>query len=381
MQLKNILCTTLVLGLAVGFSAPAEADETLTQTNQETIETAGIDSVIFLNLAGDVTLQRADGDEMTVSVTMSATGDDEDEAREYLGLLDLEVTRDGDRVRVTGIYPVDDYDRYAYRRDDDGWSWGSNTSTRYLGERVEVTSRRGLRVHMDFDVTVPDGVRVRFENKVGGISAAGIHGDLDLDTSSGRIKVQGGEGYVVADTGSGAVDIRDRTGEVRADTGSGSIDVSDVIGDVYADTGSGGIELARIEGNINADTGSGGVDLSDIKGNILVDTGSGGVDGVRLSAVRELEIDTGSGSVELDGDFSALETMRIDTGSGGVRMRTEGTLNMHLEVSAGSGGVTVDLPDMSNVQSRRGDFEADIGNGEGDGMIDTGSGGVRITGR
>ncbi|MDX1443076.1 MAG: hypothetical protein R3270_04760 [Gammaproteobacteria bacterium] len=379
MQAKIIFRTILVLFASALASTPLLADETLTQTKEERIATDGVDSVLFLNLAGEVTLGRASGDEMTVKVTLSATGDDEDEAREYLGLLDVSVERDGDRVRVTGIYPVEDYSRFAYRRE--GGGWGYNTTTRYLDERVQVSSRSGLAVHMDFDVAVPDGVRVRFENKVGGITATGVNGDLDLDTSSGSIDVRGGEGYTVADTGSGAVDIRERKGEVRADTGSGSVEVSDVEGDVHADTGSGGIELARIVGNIVADTGSGGVDLEDIKGDIVVDTGSGSVDGVRLADVRSLEVDTGSGSVELDGDFSALERMRIDTGSGGVRIRTEGTLNMHLEVSAGSGGVNVDLPEMKNVQSRRGDFEADIGDGEGDGVIDTGSGGVRISNR
>ena len=367
----------LLLASLVG--APAMADETLTQTREERISTDGVDSVLFLNLAGKVTLSRATGDEMLVTVTMSASGDDEAEARENLGLLDLEVQKDGDRVRVTGMYPVNDHSRFAYQ--PDGRSWGYNTTTRYLDERITVSGSRGLAVHMDFAVAVPDGVRVRFENKVGSVTANDVNGDLDLDTSSGSIEVQGGEGYIVADTGSGAVTVRDRRGDVRADTGSGSVEIHDVVGQVKADTGSGSIELARITGNIEADTGSGGVELADIKGDIKVDTGSGGVDGVRLSGVQRLEVDTGSGSVELDGDFSALEKLRIDTGSGGVSMRTEGTLNMHLEVSAGSGGVRVDLPGMTNVRSRRGDFEADIGTGAGNGLIDTGSGGVRITTR
>lgn len=379
-MLEKIIYYGATALLAAGLAgAPAMADETLTQTREERISTDGVDSVLFLNLAGEVTLTRATGDEMLVTVTMSARGDDEEEAREHLGLLDLEVEEDGDRVRVTGMYPVNDYSRFAYQ--PEGRNWSYNTTTRYLDERISVTGSRGLGVHMDFAVAVPDGVRVRFENKVGSVVATDVQADIDLDTSSGSIEVSGGEGYLVADTGSGSVTVRDRRGDVRADTGSGSVEVHDVVGNVKGDTGSGSIEFERITGNVAADTGSGGVELADINGDIMVDTGSGGVDGVRLSGVQQLEIDTGSGSVELDGDFSALEQMRIDTGSGGVTMRTEGTLNMHLEVSAGSGGVQVDLPDMTNVKSRRGDFEADIGNADGNGIVDTGSGGVRITTR
>lgn len=378
MNKKFLISRLLPAAFALLFLLPASADETLTQTREERIP-AAIGTVSFLNLAGEVALSRADGNEMRVKATFSASGDDEAEAREYLGLLDLKMERRGNAMEVVAVYPVDDYSRFAYS--PRGRSWGFNSTTRYLGERISVSSSRGLRVHVDFEIAVPDGMKVRFENKVGDITASGINADLDFDTSSGSIAVSGGKGSLKADTGSGSVSIGEREGDVLADTGSGSIKVEDVVGKVTADTGSGSIRLERITGDIRADTGSGGVDMADIEGNVWVDTGSGSVDGIRLAKVRDLEIDTGSGSVELDGDFSGLERMRIDTGSGGVRMRTDGTLNMQLEVSAGSGGVRVDLPDMKNVVSRRGDFEADIGNAEGRGLIDTGSGGVRISSR
>ncbi len=52
---------------------------------------------------------------------------------------------------------------------------------------------------------------------------------------------------------------------------------------------------------------------------------------------------------------------------------------MRLEISAGSGGASVDLPGTSVISSRHGEMEVDLGDGSGDGVIDTGSGGVRIT--
>jgi hypothetical protein len=382
MKAKFHVFGLLMVIAPVFFSLPAAAEEIVTQIKEERLDVSNIDSVGFMNLAGNVTLRRADGQEMIITATLNAAGDTADEARERLALLDLKVERKGNAVKVTGIYPIDDYSSFAYRRDDrsNSW-WGSNTTTRYLGERVKVSSRRGLPVHIDFAVAVPDGTSVRFENKVGDAVAEQVNGDLDLDTSSGRIEITGGKGRTQADTGSGSVTVRDRDGNVTADTGSGSVEVIGVNGQVSADTGSGSVDLRRIKGDVLADTGSGSVDLADIEGDVRVDTGSGGVDGVRLSNVTALEIDTGSGSVDLDGDFSGLKRMRIDTGSGGVRMRTTGTLNMQLSVSAGSGGVEVDLPGMTNVQSRRGEFEADIGEAEGRGLIDTGSGGVRISAR
>lgn len=385
MKAKFHVLGLLMATVPVLFSLPAAAEEIVTQIKEERLDVSNIDSVGFMNLAGNVMLRRADGQEMVITATLNASGDTADEARERLALLDLKVERKGDAVEVTGVYPIDEYSSFAYRRDDGGnswWgSWGSSTTTRYLGERVKISNRRGLPVHIDFAVAVPDGTSVHFENKVGDAVAEQLNGDLSLDTSSGRIEITGGKGRAQADTGSGSVTVRDRDGNVTADTGSGSVEVISVNGQVSADTGSGSVDLRQIKGDVLADTGSGSVDLADIEGDVRVDTGSGGVDGVRLSNVTVLEIDTGSGSVDLEGDFSGLERMRIDTGSGGVRMRTTGTLNMHLNVSAGSGGVDVDLPGMTNVQSRRGDFEADIGEAEGRGLIETGSGGVRISTR
>jgi hypothetical protein len=53
---------------------------------------------------------------------------------------------------------------------------------------------------------------------------------------------------------------------------------------------------------------------------------------------------------------------------------------MRLTVSTGSGDIDVDLPDM-RIKKLKGDFVADVGTAEGNGVIDTGSGNVRVSGR
>lgn len=378
---KKFLLSSLALAL---LSTPVLA-EVHKDSREQKYPAAEVTEISVLNLAGKVLLKGTDGDEIIVRADLIGVGDDPAEAREAASLLGLEASQSGDRVEIITRYPVDDYDDFVYQREGEAdggglFGWGSSTTTNYMDERVSVrNSGRGLAVHADYELLVPAGVRVIFENKVGDIRAENVNGEMRLDTSSGSVGVMGGVGDVSADTGSGRIEISDREGNVVADTGSGGVELRDIRGDVEADTGSGGVDASGITGDVRADTGSGSVELANVTGSVWVDTGSGGVDGRDLKNVRELEIDTGSGSVELDGDFSTLERMLIDTGSGGVRMRTRGTLNMHLTVSAGSGGVRVDLPEMSNVRTGRGEFEARIGAGEGRGVIDTGSGGVRIT--
>lgn len=372
----------LVLAGLLFASAASAAD--WKDTKEQRYPATDVSEIAVLNLAGSVLVKGTDDKEIVIRATRVAEGRDAAEAQRFGEMLKLDSATHGKRVEITTVYPVNEYDEYVYHRDDRGrglFDWGSSTTTTYMGERVAVRSGgSGLAAHVDYEVLVPAGVAIVFDNKVGRIRAENVDDRLRLDTSSGEIDVTGGTGEVIADTGSGEISVSDREGDVSADTGSGGVTVNKVRGKVDADTGSGGVDIRNVVGDVRIDTGSGGADLENVTGSIWVDTGSGGVDGRNLQNVRELEIDTGSGSAELEGDFSKLEYMMIDTGSGGVRIRTAGTLNMQLTASAGSGGVRVDLPDMKNVRTGRGEFEATIGNGKGRGVIDTGSGSVRILG-
>ncbi|HLU60940.1 MAG TPA: DUF4097 family beta strand repeat-containing protein [Gammaproteobacteria bacterium] len=335
----------------------------------------------LLNLAGEVRVTA--GKELLIRASIHGQGDDDAKARANAALVKPELKRGGGKLEVITQFPVQDYDEFVYVRKGGGSGWfgfGSRTVTNYLGERVSVrASGRGLAVHADYEITVPAGMTVKIVNRVGDVVAENVEGDLTLDTASGDVGVRGGKGDVHADTGSGAVTVRDRTGNVSADTGSGSVSVSGVRGKVVADTGSGSVTLRDIVGDVEADTGSGSVTLEKITGSIEADTGSGSVQGKELSAVRRLHVDTGSGSVRMEGDLGALEDLDIDTGSGGVTLLTTAALNMRLKASAGSGGVRIDLPEMKDVRSSRNEFEATVGNGKGRGVIDTGSGGIRIS--
>lgn len=369
----KLLAASLLLGLA----PHAGADETVTLSKTERL--ADVSELQLLNLAGEVRIEKSSGSSLELEASIQATGDTAVEAQQYAESITLETSRHGDTVRVITHYPVEEHDTFVY---DPGYRGNYNGSMSYLGERIEVRSRgSGVRLHVDYVIRVPAETKTIVINKVGLVVASDVDGDLDLDTSSGAIQVSGGKGRTGADTGSGSVEVSNRDGDVYADTGSGSVRVENVTGSVEADTGSGSVSLQNVRGSVAIDTGSGGADLVGITGDIHVDTGSGGVEGRDLSGVRELEIDTGSGRVELEGDFSQLEEMMIDTGSGGVSIVTAGTLNMELEIETGSGGSRVELPDMKNVRSGRGEFRATIGNGKGRGHIDTGSGGVRITSR
>ena len=100
--------------------------------------------------------------------------------------------------------------------------------------------------------------------------------------------------------------------------------------------------------------------------------------GRAVSNVRVLDVDTGSGGIEVDGDLAALERLRIDTGSGSVDLRSSGTPSIEIRIDTGSGGVDVHAPGAS-VHESNDVWTVRMKEGAGRGQIETGSGSVDLT--
>ena len=362
-------------------------------------DNAAGDALEVLNLAGQVTIEPINGNAIEVEATIVAEESAGLSDNEVSALITFDQESRGSRKYLTVVYPVDDYRNYRYK--PESWGGNSNTSTKYMRKKVRVSSRkrsRALDVHVNLTIKVPAGGSLKTINKVGQIDAANVESNLNLDTGSGAISVSDSVGTLRADTGSGRVNISGQVGGVVADTGSGSVTISDVQGDISADTGSGSVTISNVTGDVKADTGSGSVDLTDVMaseisadtgsgtvslenvtGSLNVDTGSGGLTARNFFAGESVNVDTGSGSIRVEGNLAEVRRLRLDAGSGGVRVRTAQLPDMMLRVETGSGGINIDLPGMTEV--RRGDdwFEAQIGNGSGEGEIDTGSGSVTFT--
>lgn len=366
------LAAFLTLAISLGVSA-AEHTETITR------QFSGASGMIvdLENLAGQVTLRGGSG-EVVIEGTVHAEAASDSAARALASKLQIEITEKGDRLVVRALYPVDEHKSYAYPGSG-GSSWGGSSSSRYQGEKVRVSSRKGVTLYADFVIQLPSGVGATVRNRVGDIDAADIDGPFTADTGSGKIRSSGGNGNLDADTGSGDVEVRNHRGDINADTGSGDVSLSLVQGSVDVDTGSGDVTVEGTEGDrINVDTGSGSVSLLEVNGEILADTGSGRVEGRDLRVTGNLRVDTGSGGISLEGDFSQVESMEIDAGSGRVSIEATALPGLDLDISTGSGGIDVDLPGLEILEKDSGTLRARTGGGGVRVSIDTGSGGVSI---
>lgn len=328
---------------------------TLSAQEAERYSLAG-NAVSVYNLAGEVQVMSGSGSSVVVEVVRGG-----DEA----GKLSVE-RRDVDgRAALVVRYPDDDV---VYR----GGSWRGNTTLdvrddgtffgkRKGGDRIRIrSSGSGLEAHADLRIRVPQGKSVAVYLGVGKVGVENVNGDLLVDVASASVASSGTRGALHIDTGSGSVRVADAEGDVSIDTGSGSVSVNGVRG-----------------GRLKVDTGSGSVDGGAVAvDNLDVDTGSGriGLDGV---AARDIRLDTGSGGVRL-GLTTDVERLRIDTGSGGVRVSVPEALGVEFVIDTGSGGIEFEVPATLTRRSRD-RVEGRLGDGRGSMMIDTGSGGVRVT--
>ena len=358
--------STRILLIAIGLlgaAAIAQAESDYSKDIVRRFDEGSVAGLRLENLAGRVLIERADGGVLELRATVRADAYEDLEAREVAQLLDLSIERDGGRILVKALYPLQRFDRYRYG-DAEGGLFSGSTQTRVGDRKVRISMGRkgdGLPLWVDFHLRVPADVDCELRHLVGSVKTQALRGDLRVDCASAEIDIAGQEGDVLVDSGSGDIRVERQRGALRLDTGSGDIKIEELEGDLIADTGSGDILLKRGKGErLEADTGSGDVMLSD-------------------ASYPQLAIDTGSGDVRVGSILGALRRWKVDTGSGDVVFLLPGAASsFRLEVDSGSGEVQCALPSR-DLRLERGRIRGlTVGDGSGLIIVDTGSGDVSL---
>ena len=110
--------------------------------------------------------------------------------------------------------------------------------------------------------------------------------------------------------------------DVVLQAGSGSIKVEGLMfSELEVDVGSGSVDIDQCSGPTTIDVGSGSIRLNDVEGSFDVSTGSGSTKGEGIKLTNDSSFRAGSGSIEL----SILNTedelaFDLDAGSGSIRV-------------------------------------------------------------
>jgi hypothetical protein len=317
------------------------------------------DRVAIYNLAGRLHVQPGTGSEVVVEITRG--GHDASQLTLATGAI-----RGAQTLRV--IYPSDRVvyadvnrrSRTTMRVNDDGTFDDNNDRDSFGGHRVEIRdSGSGLDAHADLVVSVPKGQRASVHWGIGEATVTNVDGDLHVSVGSGHLTSEHTHGLLSLDTGSGGLTVTDAQGDVTLDTGSGGVSVTGVHGDALAiDAGSGSVR-------------GGDIDVKTLK----ADVGSGGLRLDRVKATR-VSIDAGSGTTQLE-LLTVVEHLDVDAGSGGVEVRLPGAQGADIDIETGSGGIESDFA-VQTTHLERHHLRGKIGDGRGSIKIEAGSGTVRL---
>ncbi|HBJ9443961.1 TPA: DUF4097 domain-containing protein [Listeria monocytogenes] len=184
-----------------------------------------------------------------------------------------------------------------------------------------------------------------------------------MATSSGDLELSNMKANSSVETGSGQTDLTNLTGDLEVNGGSGDVNVTGVkakklkiaidSGDIELTSGtvtdlavlttsSGDID-ASTKGKVQAESNSGAIELAGITNDVTAKTSSGDIDVAFIKQVKNIEINTDSGEVELElpGDFKAIYEASSNSGSIKVPTSDSNTDN-RVTVKTSSGDIKIE---------------------------------------
>jgi DUF4097 and DUF4098 domain-containing protein YvlB len=251
------------------------------------------------NPAGDVRVETADVNEVTVELTPL---NDSDSTRQAIEKARIEARGDEVVVELEG-----------------GRTWTISIGNWGIGSAkvsVRITCPHGST--LDCDTASAD---VRVTGTVGETHLRTASGDLSLDRVAGSFGSKSASGDLRLGHVEGRAEVHTVSGDVEVGTAAESLDVNSVSGDVTVGDVSGALNVNSISGDQRVRAaGPGDISLKAVSGDVLV--------GVRRGLRLRLDVNSVSGSIqsELDvsdapgsGDGPAAE-LRVRTVSGDVKI-------------------------------------------------------------
>lgn len=242
----------------------------------------------------------------------------------------LELTTFGGDVTVTGWNRQEARVRGAIER---------GTRLRFGPTRVtiESESHRGRSSDSQYEITVPQGVRVILRSMNGDLTVRGVNGEVDLHTNNGDIEITDAVDRIEAVTLSGDVTGMRLRGSVDATSLNGTVSLTDVQGrSVHAESTSGSIDLVNVVSqDVEASTVSGQVDFVgplDPKGRYSFTSHSGGVSlTIPPATSARFSIETFNGEIDSDFPFTLQpnrdrrngQRLEFNVGAGEARVTAE----------------------------------------------------------
>jgi DUF4097 and DUF4098 domain-containing protein YvlB len=336
------------------------ADTLAQATDVESFDVDGPAVLDLTNVHGDIQIVAGDDDHFSVRATRECWGQSKREAQAKLQALEVEMTMDGDTLRIR----VDDPD----------------ADTVYL---LAIATRSN---QVSFEITAPRRTAVLVQTRNGSVSLKGTQGAAELNSHYGSITVEDTSGDIQVETNNGEVTVRrsgDEGATVNLTSHYGDITTQELIaGELTLFSKNGALELEEVtaERDLELDTHYGRIDLDGVRARSLAANSHNGditledgqfedevdlytqygavnVSGTEASAYR---IETRNGAIKLDGGRGPLQltshygditvrkahdaTLELVTSNGKVTFEGGLAVKADHQVKSGYGAVSLRLP-------------------------------------
>ena len=288
-----------------------------------TLKVGANGEVVLYNISGDIVVARGGGSDVTVEIVKSSRGRTDEDAREMLQLVQVEVIERAGRAEVRARYPE--------------------------GDDMRRNNRRNVNVSVSFNVTAPANVRIRAHSISGSITATDVKGEIAAESVSGNVRIANGGRISGAKSISGNVEITD----------------TEIDGLFNASSASGSVILRRVKARQ--------LDLGSISGSVVLDE----VD------CQQVEAQTVSGDVKFGGPLARSGRYELSSHSGTVTVAVSGSPGFEVEATSFSGSIRSDFSFNNSDPGSRGRRSLRGVHGDGSAVLDltTFSGSIVISKR
>ena len=237
------------------------------------------------------------------------------------------------------------------------------------------------RTSVYYELLVPDSTHFRVETTSGNVEIRDFNGSLEVRTVSGDIAVTEARSSVKCRTISGDIYLKNISGDTELKTTSGEITVQDLAGAFEAESVSGDLNLKNIIGNVDLKTTSGEIEVRKLKGSFEAGSVSGDVDVESFSNADEIEIETVSGDISLEGILLPNGSYTLGSHSGDIRLEIPASSDFELQTRTSSGDMDCDFELKVSGKIDRKQLQGIVGKGGSSLNISTFSGDIRINKR
>lgn len=287
-----------ITALVAGGASVGEAASWYEETSKEIIPVEGEKLLVVITQSGDITVSGEEGrSEIALRLVKKVKADDAEEAKRISSMMELEINRDDEVLRISTRYPKQGMEKRSILS--------------YLFDRYP-------RMRMELILVIPEDLALEVETASGDVKVENIRDEVDVTTASGDVEVNKVGGAVAVHVASGDIDAADIKGDAKLVSASGEITGRDIVGNCLINTASGDIDLSNLGGDL---------ELSSVTGDAAIDgvrsveysgmSGSG-----RFVDVRgEVTASAASGNLSFQlvpaGDFNYT----VRTSSGDIKLR------------------------------------------------------------